>query len=73
VVKPSFPSQRFEPVFVENLDKSQKELLKKRLRSRSYAYVAQEKAVLAQTPVWDVKTATVCFSILRYAYLCNTQ
>jgi uncharacterized circularly permuted ATP-grasp superfamily protein/uncharacterized alpha-E superfamily protein len=55
VVKPSFPSQRFEPVFVENLDKSQKELLKKRLRSRSYAYVAQEKAVLAQTPVWDVK------------------
>jgi len=55
IVKPSFPSQRFEPVFVEDLDEAQKELLKKRLRSRSYAYVAQEKAVLAQTPVWDLK------------------
>lgn len=55
VVKPSFPSQNFEPVFVEDLDQTQKELLKTRLRSRPYAYVAQEKAILAQTPVWDLK------------------
>lgn len=55
VVKPSFPSQRFEPVFVKNLDKEQKAALKERLCSRPYTYVAQEKALLAQTPVWSLQ------------------
>lgn len=52
VLKPSFPSQRFEPVFVKNLNQAQQDALKKRVLARSYAYVAQEKAALAKTPVW---------------------
>jgi len=52
VVKPSFPSQRFEPVFGRDLTAKEKELLKQRIRRRPYTYVAQQRAALAQTPVW---------------------
>lgn len=55
VLKPSFPSQRFEPVFVNNLSDEQQNALKKRVIARSYTYVAQEKAALAKTPVWHAE------------------
>ncbi len=55
VLKPSFPSQRFEPVFVNNLSDVQQNALKKRVIARSYTYVAQEKAALAKTPVWHAE------------------
>lgn len=56
VVKPAFPSQRFEPVFGEHLDKKSLDALKKRIERRPYAYVAQELVALAQSPVWNKQT-----------------
>ncbi|PTQ91201.1 circularly permuted type 2 ATP-grasp protein [Agitococcus lubricus] len=56
VVKPAFPSQRFEPVFGEKLSKKELESLKRRIERRPYAYVAQELVALAQSPVWHKDT-----------------
>ncbi|WP_297926964.1 circularly permuted type 2 ATP-grasp protein [uncultured Agitococcus sp.] len=56
VVKPTFPSQRFEPVFAQDLDDEQLQALKQRIARRSYTYVAQQQVALAQSPVWQPKT-----------------
>ncbi|HNA22180.1 MAG TPA: circularly permuted type 2 ATP-grasp protein, partial [Agitococcus sp.] len=56
VVKPTFPSQRFEPVFAQDLDDEQLQTLKQRIARRSYTYVAQQQVPLAQSPVWQPKT-----------------
>jgi len=53
VIKPAFPSQSFEPVFGRDLDEQGVQELTERLRSRPYAYVAQELAQLSQAGVWD--------------------
>jgi uncharacterized circularly permuted ATP-grasp superfamily protein/uncharacterized alpha-E superfamily protein len=52
VIKPTFPSQRFEPVFGKNLGAVQRQRLVERLRARPHAYVAQERIDLSQVPVW---------------------
>jgi uncharacterized circularly permuted ATP-grasp superfamily protein/uncharacterized alpha-E superfamily protein len=52
VVKPTFPNQKFEPRFGRNLDEDERALLIARLRSRPYAYVAQERIALSQAPSW---------------------
>lgn len=52
VIKPTYPNQRFEPVFGRNLSKEARVSLVDRLRSRPYAYVAQEHVGLSQAPVW---------------------
>jgi uncharacterized circularly permuted ATP-grasp superfamily protein/uncharacterized alpha-E superfamily protein len=52
VVKGAFPNQRFEPVFGRDLDAAGREALAKRLRSRPYAYVAQERVRFSQAPSW---------------------
>ncbi|PQA46577.1 circularly permuted type 2 ATP-grasp protein [Amnimonas aquatica] len=52
VIKPAFPSQHFEPVFGRNLDEDGLEKLRERIRQRPYAYLAQERMQLAQSPVW---------------------
>ncbi len=52
VVKPAFPSQRFEPVFGRDLSVPLKQRLIERLKARPYAYVAQERLDLSQAPVW---------------------
>ena len=52
VVKPTFPNQRFEPVFGRELTRDARALLIRRLRARPYAYVAQERVSLSQAPVW---------------------
>ncbi|MGE8500468.1 MAG: circularly permuted type 2 ATP-grasp protein [Pseudomonas sp.] len=52
LVRPSFPSQSFTPVFGRDLDAAQRQALAERLRARPYAYVAQAQAQLSQAPVW---------------------
>ncbi|PYC21998.1 molybdopterin oxidoreductase [Aquipseudomonas alcaligenes] len=52
LVRPSFPSQSFAPVFARDLDEAQRAALAERIRSRPYAYVAQARAQLSQAPVW---------------------
>ena len=53
VVKPTFPSQRFEPVFCKNLDPEQLAAMRLRLQRRPYTYVAQARVTLSQSPVWN--------------------
>lgn len=53
VIKPTYPNQKFEPVFGRTLDKRARQQLIDRLRARPYAYVAQERLALSQAPVWS--------------------
>ena len=53
LIRPSFPSQSFAPVFGRDLNEAQRAELAERLRLRPYAYVAQEQAQLSQAPVWQ--------------------
>jgi uncharacterized circularly permuted ATP-grasp superfamily protein/uncharacterized alpha-E superfamily protein len=52
VVKPAFPNQKFEPRFGRDLGEEEIAALIVRLRSRPYAYVAQERVSLSQAPTW---------------------
>jgi uncharacterized circularly permuted ATP-grasp superfamily protein/uncharacterized alpha-E superfamily protein len=52
VVKPAFPNQKFEPCFGRDLGEEEIAALIVRLRSRPYAYVAQERVSLSQAPTW---------------------
>jgi uncharacterized circularly permuted ATP-grasp superfamily protein/uncharacterized alpha-E superfamily protein len=52
VVKPAFPNQKFEPRFGRDLGEEEVAALILRLRSRPYAYVAQERVSLSQAPSW---------------------
>lgn len=52
VIKPTYPNQRFEPVFGDSLTGQARAQLIERLVRRPYAYVAQERIPLSQTPVW---------------------
>lgn len=52
VIKPAFPSQRFEPVFGRDLSGPLRQRLIERLQARPHAYVAQERLDLSQAPVW---------------------
>ncbi|MFZ3154259.1 circularly permuted type 2 ATP-grasp protein [Pseudomonas sp.] len=53
LVRASFPSQSFAPLFGRDLDEAQRAELAQRLKARPYAYVAQARAKLSQAPVWD--------------------
>ncbi|HEX5844350.1 MAG TPA: circularly permuted type 2 ATP-grasp protein, partial [Pseudomonas sp.] len=53
LVRASFPSQSFAPVFGRDLDEAQRAELAERLKARPYAYVAQARAKLSQAPVWQ--------------------
>ena len=53
LVRASFPSQSFAPVFGRDLDEAQRAELAERLKARPYAYVAQALAQLSQAPVWQ--------------------
>jgi uncharacterized circularly permuted ATP-grasp superfamily protein/uncharacterized alpha-E superfamily protein len=52
VIKPTWPNQRFEPVFGRTLTGEARTQLIQRLRTRPHAYVAQEHLALSQAPVW---------------------
>ncbi|HEX3838048.1 MAG TPA: circularly permuted type 2 ATP-grasp protein [Steroidobacteraceae bacterium] len=51
VIGPAYPNQHFEPVFGRALIGSAREAMITRLRTRPYAYVAQEHLALSQAPV----------------------
>jgi uncharacterized circularly permuted ATP-grasp superfamily protein/uncharacterized alpha-E superfamily protein len=51
VIKPAYPNQHFEPVFGRALVGPAREAMITRLRTRPYAYVAQEHLALSQAPV----------------------
>src|ERR1700733_15379644 len=51
VIRPAYPNQHFEPVFGRALAGHAREELIARLRTRPYAYVAQEHLALSQAPV----------------------
>jgi len=53
VIKGTYPSQRFEPVFGDTLSHARVSELRARIRARPQAYVAQELVQLAQAPVWQ--------------------
>ncbi len=52
VVKPTYPNQHFDARFGRDLDEDERRHLIARLRSRPYAYVAQERISLSQAPSW---------------------
>jgi uncharacterized circularly permuted ATP-grasp superfamily protein/uncharacterized alpha-E superfamily protein len=52
VFKPTYPNQRFEPMFGREFEGRARDELVERLRNRPYAYVAQEHVRLSQAPVW---------------------
>ena len=53
VIKPTYPSQRLEPVFGSELQGEARAQMIARIRARPYAYVAQEWVRLSQAPVWS--------------------
>jgi uncharacterized circularly permuted ATP-grasp superfamily protein/uncharacterized alpha-E superfamily protein len=59
LVRASFPSQSFAPVFGRDLDETQRAALAERLKARPYAYVAQALAQLSQAPVWQAEDGKV--------------
>ncbi|MFP6850173.1 MAG: circularly permuted type 2 ATP-grasp protein [Pseudomonas sp.] len=59
LVRASFPSQSFAPVFGRDLDETQRAALAERLKARPYAYVAQALAQLSQAPVWQAEDGQV--------------
>jgi uncharacterized circularly permuted ATP-grasp superfamily protein/uncharacterized alpha-E superfamily protein len=52
VIKPTYPNQRFEPMFGRDFQGAAREELVARLCNRPYAYVAQEHVQLSLAPVW---------------------
>lgn len=52
VVKATYPNQKFDPCFGRALEGEERMALIRRLRSRPYAYVAQERVSLSQAPSW---------------------
>jgi len=53
VIKGSYPSQRFDPIFGNELEGSQRDEMIARLRARPQAYVAQELVNFSQAPAWS--------------------
>lgn len=52
VLKPTYPNQRFEPIFGRDLTGEARVKFLAKLKARPYAYVAQEHVALSQAPVW---------------------
>ena len=57
VIKPTYPNQRFEPMFGRDYQGKARDELIERMRNRPYAYVAQEHVRLSQAPVWKSAAA----------------
>jgi uncharacterized circularly permuted ATP-grasp superfamily protein/uncharacterized alpha-E superfamily protein len=76
VIKPTWPNQRFEPVFGRSLSGEARTRLIERLRARPHAYVAQEHLSLSQAPVWRpygaLGFAAKAISIRMYATASTT-
>ena len=55
VIKGSYPSQRFDPVFGNELIGSPREEMIARLKTRPQAYVAQELVNFSEAPTWSTR------------------
>jgi uncharacterized circularly permuted ATP-grasp superfamily protein/uncharacterized alpha-E superfamily protein len=53
VIKPAFPTGRTEPIFCDELDAAALVELRARLQSNPSAWVAQRRAALSTTPLWE--------------------
>jgi len=53
VIKPTYPTQRMEPVFGSSLKGSARADMLRRIEARPHAYVAQEMIELSQAPTWS--------------------
>lgn len=53
VLKGSYPSQRFDPVFGNDLQGCERMAMIKRLRARPQAYVSQELVNFSRAPTWS--------------------
>jgi uncharacterized circularly permuted ATP-grasp superfamily protein/uncharacterized alpha-E superfamily protein len=53
VIKPAFPVGRTEPIFCDELDAAGREQLRARLAANPSAWVAQRRATLSTTPLWE--------------------
>jgi len=53
VIKPAYPTQRFEPVFGRELQGAARAEMIRRIEARPHAYVAQELVNLSQAPTWS--------------------
>jgi uncharacterized circularly permuted ATP-grasp superfamily protein/uncharacterized alpha-E superfamily protein len=53
VIKPAYPTQRFEPVFGRDLKGSARAEMIRRIEARPHAYVAQELVNLSLAPTWS--------------------
>ena len=75
VIKPTYPNQRFEPIFGRDTQGAAREELITRLRNRPYAYVAQEHVNLSQAPVWRGANSTELDSraLTIRVYACKTR
>ena len=53
VIKPAFPTGRIEPIFCDELDAAALVELRARLQANPSAWVAQRRATLSTTPLWE--------------------
>jgi uncharacterized circularly permuted ATP-grasp superfamily protein/uncharacterized alpha-E superfamily protein len=53
VIKPAFPTGRTEPIFCDELDAAARDELRARLQASPSAWVAQRRATLSTTPLWE--------------------
>jgi uncharacterized circularly permuted ATP-grasp superfamily protein/uncharacterized alpha-E superfamily protein len=53
VIKPAFPTGRIEPIFCDELDAAALAELRARLQANPSAWVAQRRATLSTTPLWE--------------------
>jgi uncharacterized circularly permuted ATP-grasp superfamily protein/uncharacterized alpha-E superfamily protein len=53
VIKPAFPMGRTEPIFCDELDAAGRDELRGRLQANPSAWVAQRRATLSTTPLWE--------------------
>lgn len=75
VIKPTYPNQRFEPIFGRDTQGRARDELITRLRNRPYAYVAQEHVHLSQAPVWHAADSTElgARALTIRVYACKTR
>ena len=74
VIKPAFPQIKEFPIFVEDLNKEEKNALIAKLRAHPNNYIAQEQVKLSQAPVWnkDKQTFLGSATIGLRVYACAT-
>lgn len=53
VIKPTYPSQHFDPIFGANMGEAMRQQVIERLHYRPHTLVAQERLSPSQVPVWN--------------------